>query len=180
MAKKAKLIVPVPADTVVANDHLTRIGELQRSMDALESDFATQAAALRERTDALLEPLKAEFTLLTLGLQRFAETKRDLLLPKGQKTVQLGAGKFGWRLSPPRVALVQGRMSKARLLEKIKAAGAELAKKYIRTKEEPNKQALLSDQPPIAGVTYRQQEVFFVEPKVDIVSARVAVTESAA
>jgi len=72
----------------------------------------------------------------------------------------LPTGFFGWRSTPPAVSL---KNIKA-VLKKLKELGL---KRFIRIKEEPDKEAMLKE-PEVAksvkGVSITQYEEFFIKP----------------
>jgi len=168
MAKKAKA-VPVPANLAEASKFLARFGELDREIRQIENRLADRVVKLRHAADELLGPLQAALTKTKLGLHQFADKHRSRLLPKGEKTVQLPTGSFGWRDTPYRV--VTGMTKHADIIATLKAA--DLAAKYVRTKEMLNKQALLDHRPVVKGVKYTRGEIFFAVAKSAIVESSV-------
>jgi phage host-nuclease inhibitor protein Gam len=161
MARKSKsaVSIPVPSTTTEANAVLYRVGELNRSVEMIEADYAEAVAKLRRDTDAHIAPLATEREQLSLGLHIFADTNRTTLLSGDTKTVQLSAGAFGWRFTPPKVTLGRGGEGKAiQTIKELKLKG------YIRTKESLDKEALLRDRPVVAGIKYMQKEEFFLDP----------------
>lgn len=169
------LSIPVPADTEEANAVLWRIGEIERSVLEIDQAFAAQVAALRQgqSIDSELALLNSEYEKITKGLKIFAESHREALLPEGSgKTVKLPAGSFGWRVNAS-AKVVHGRLKEETVIERIKSLGKAFADKYVRVREELNKEALLADRPKVPGVTYSQPEKFFFEanPAVDDVEA---------
>ncbi len=161
MARKNSSI-PVPADSVEANDVLRRIGEIERETADIEAAYEEQVAALRKDFDERRSPLDVEFKRITKGLEIFADDSREDLLKDGKKTVELSAGKFGWRLNSS-AKVSHGNLKEETVIERIKALGKAFSDKYIRTKETLNKEAMLEDRPKIPGVTYPQPEKFFYE-----------------
>lgn len=167
---RTTLSLPVPADTEEANAVLWRIGEIERSVLEIERAFAAQILVLRQgqNIDSELARLNSEYEKITKSLKVFAERHRETLLADGGKTVKLPAGTFGWRVNAS-AKVVHGRLKEETVIERIKSLGKAFADKYIRVKEELNKEALLADRPKVPGVTYSQPEKFFFEadPAVD-------------
>ena len=156
--KKVCHVALVLRNLTEVNDALHEIGELNRSIKAVESGLEEKIAALRQEADREIAPLVSDFGRRTQGLETYAEANREMLLPDGKKTVVLSAGNFGWRMTPPKVSA--GRGGDAKVLKKVKELKLNL---YIRIKEELDKEALLRDKPVIAGVKYTQKEEFFIE-----------------
>lgn len=168
--RKAKRIVPIPATMEEANEFLVHIGEAQRVIAAIEAEFTSQVSAFRQAADEELESPNQALSSFVLGLQFFAEDNQAAILANGQKTVQLTAGSFGWRLNRRKVLIRKKDLNE--VLARIKQL--DLAAKYIRIKEEPNKQALLQDLPAIVGIAYsKPKEVFFAEAKPDVPGTKV-------
>jgi phage host-nuclease inhibitor protein Gam len=180
MARKTRHtpVLSVPADVNEANDSLFRIGALDRSISAIESEYAEAVASLRAEADREAKALLTEREDRITGLNLYATTYRTKLLSGDRKSVKLTGGTFGWRMTPPKVALAKGGEEKALL--KIKALGLT---QYVRVKESVDREALLKDRPVIPGVSYTQREEFFVEASVDTdpeAAATAAAIDSAA
>jgi len=100
-------------------------------------------------------------------LQAFACENRDTLFIK-KKSMETTHGTIGFRTSTPTLKTLKGFTwaSVTKLLKKSLPA-------YVRTKEEPDKERLLSDRKnekvsamfQEVGITVVQDETFFVEPK---------------
>ena len=165
MAKKSRRIITVPASLVEANTSLFRIGAIDRSVSAIESELSEAIARLREEAEARSAPLLSERDDLATGLKLFDETNRATLLENDRKSVRISAGVFGWRLTPTKVQFLRGGAKK--VLEAIKELRL---KKYLRIKESVDKEALLKDRPVITGVKYVQREEFFLEPASEAVT----------
>ena len=161
--KKITALAPVLASLSEANSTLARIGEYGRSIQMIESDLAEKILALRKKADEEILPLATNVATLSFGLELYANQHREELLKDGGKTVSLSCGNFGWRWTPPKVSA--GRGGDAKVLEKVQALNLS---EYIRNTPELDKEALLRDKPPIAGVKYTQMEKFFIEPEVAV------------
>lgn len=94
------------------------------------------------------------------------------------KSIDMVEGRVGWRTGNPALKPLSG-WTWDRVLEKLKALGG-LYLTYVRTKEEVNKQAILSDRetmpemPRLIGCRVVQEEEFFVEPKLTQVDNRIS------
>jgi phage host-nuclease inhibitor protein Gam len=91
----------------------------------------------------------------------WAEANRDALTSNGKtKTVKLAAGEISWRMRPPSVA-VRGMAAVIEALKKLKLS------RFIRTKEELDKEAVLADPDAvnaIKGISITQREDFVIKP----------------
>lgn len=166
MAKKVKTAarsLPVPQSDTEAREAIREIGDLSREALRLQAAMNDQIAALQESYGADVAPLNERARALTDGLQIFCEANRDRLTRGGKvKFFDFATGKVSWRLKPAKVSLRKVED----VIERIKAAG--LAQRFLRTKEEINKEAMLEDRAAasaIAGVTIGSDgEDFIVEP----------------
>jgi phage host-nuclease inhibitor protein Gam len=78
---------------------------------------------------------------------------------RSQKTE---AGTFGWRWTTPYVDIAKG-VSDEKIIATLKREGLT---DYIRITEELDREAMLRDQPKVAGVAYSQRDEFFAKPKL--------------
>lgn len=166
MAKKSKTLganLPVPQSREEAAQALARIGVINREVARREADMNDQLAAIKAAVEEALAASRSEAESLTEGLKIWAEAhRRELTAGDKTKTVDLGAGLIKWRLRPAKVT-IRGAEG---VVAAIKAMG--FAKKFLRTTEEINKEAMLLDKDKartIAGVTIGSEgEDFVVEP----------------
>lgn len=164
MSKRMKtraVDVAVPRDAAEADAFLAEIGAHVRSAELVQAALDEQVAALKTKAEAEAAPLNARIAALTKGLQVWAEANRESLCVGGRKTVALSSGEIGWRLRPPSVRIA----SIGAVMEALRSLGLG---RFIRTKEEIDKQALLAE-PQVAvnvpGVSIGSQgEDFFVQP----------------
>ncbi|EIF0163143.1 host-nuclease inhibitor Gam family protein, partial [Salmonella enterica] len=90
--------------------------------------------------------LKKDIDTLSKGVQGWCEAHRDELTQNGRtKTASLITGKVEWRNRPPSV----GIRGVETVLETLRRLGLE---RFIRTKEEINKDAILSEPKAVEGV----------------------------
>ena len=154
--------VAAPRDQAEADRFLAEIGAAQRARLLIEKAAEETIAAVRERMAAEAAPHAARIEALTRGLQLWAEANRErLTATQGRKTIVLPSGQFGWRLRPPSVRV----KAVAEVIEALKRLGLT---RFIRVKEEVNKEAILAE-PNVAmnvpGLTIGSAgEDFFVEP----------------
>lgn len=159
---KAAPALPIPADDTEAREAIREIGDRQREALRLQAEMNDQIAALHERYGALVAPINARVTALTEGLQLFCEVNRTRLTGGKVKYAEFSTGKVSWRLRPAKVTLKKIED----VIEAIRKAG--LGDRFLRTKTEVNKDAMLEDRTTasaIKGVSIGSDgEDFVVEP----------------
>ena len=156
-------VVPVPRDLAEAAAFLAEIGQEQRATDKIQLGFNAAVDKLKTQAMADVEPHQKKVSQLVEGLFAFAEIHRDELTDNGKrKTVELPTGTFCWRMTPPAVSLRDVES----ILETLKSLKL---KRFIRTKEEVDKEAMLKE-PDVAktvkGVSIGQHEEFVAKPAV--------------
>lgn len=168
MAKKAKTKakasnLPIPQDDTEARSMIREIGDLQRRIARAEHDLNDEIAALQERYGALVEPLRDLIEAKTEGLKMFCEVNRERLTRGGRvKFFRFATGEVSWRNRPAKVSL--------RKIEDVigEIKRLKLGSKFLRVKEEVNKEAMLEARElaaTISGVTIGSDgEDFIVEP----------------
>lgn len=151
----------VPQSREELEQWVAQIGELTRQIDEARADLDRTIAAATNMAAESVNPLKASQEELVCGVAAYAESHRDELTLGGKtKTVKLSTGTLHWRLTPPAVSLTKVAMVLAELKKRR-------LKRFIRTKEEVNKEALL-EEPKVAatikGVKITQVEEFSIKP----------------
>ena len=132
---------------------------------AINDEIARITLREKDRIDALKERIDA----LTTSIHWWCEANRQALCAGGGKTANLITGEVSWRHRPPSVA-VRGA---DKVIDTLKRLGLE---RFIRVKEEINKEAILADPRSVAGVSgitvVQGIEDFSVQPfEIDIQSA---------
>ncbi|HDI5844168.1 TPA: host-nuclease inhibitor Gam family protein [Escherichia coli] len=151
MAKPAKRIKSAAADYVPQNrdaviTDIKRIGDLQREASRLETEMNDAIAEITEKFAARIAPLKTDIETLSKGVQGWCEANRDELTNGGKvKTANLVTGDVSWRVRPPSVS-IRGMDAVMETLERL---GLQ---RFIRTKQEINKEAILNEPGAVAGV----------------------------
>ena len=166
MAKKLKATgsnLPIPQDDSEAREAIREIGDLNREALRIEAEMNDKIAALQQEYGDLVAPLREVAVAKTEGLKMFCEVNRDRLTGGGKvKYHRFATGEVSWRNRPAKVS-IRGVDD---VIDAIKTA--RLTKKFIRTKEEINKEAMLEDRATagaIKGVTIGSDgEDFIVEP----------------
>lgn len=155
--------VPVPQDDSEAREAIREIGDLNREVLRIEAEMNDQIAALQQEYGARAAPLREQATARIEGLRMYAEANRDRLTGGGKvKYHRFATGEISWRLRPAKVTI----RGKDAVIAAIKAA--RLGKKFLRVREDINKEAMLEDRvtaAAIKGVTIGSDgEDFIVEP----------------
>lgn len=151
MAKPAKRIksaavayVPQNRNAVITD--IKRIGDLQREASRLETEMNDAIAEIAEKFAARIAPIKTDIETLSKGVQGWCEANRDELTNGGKvKTANLVTGDVSWRVRPPSVS-IRGMDAVMETLERL---GLQ---RFIRTKQEINKEAILLEPKAVAGV----------------------------
>lgn len=151
--------VPQSRDDVV--DAIAQIGEAQRERDRIQADMNDALAALREQYETRARPFAERITELARGVQTYCEAHRDELTNAGKvKTHAFSSGEVRWRMRPPSVVIRAADV----VIDTLKTLGLG---RFVRTKDEINKEAILADADAVAGikgVTITQKEDFVVVP----------------
>lgn len=154
--------LPVPQTKDDAAEAVKQIGVTGRQIARMEADLNDQIADLKKLAEEAAAPLRERKDAMTEGLKLWAEANRERLTDGGRvKFADLGTGKISWRFRPPSVRLTKIEA----ILDHLKKLGLQ---RFIRVKEEPNKEAMLAE-PEVArtvnGVSIGTEgEDFIVEP----------------
>lgn len=120
------------------------IGDLQRELGRIEADINDQIAELTKKAAPRIEQLRERLTELQAGVQTWCEANRVEICGKG-KSANLVTGEVSWRQRPPSVSI-----SKAdEVIDRLRGLGLL---RFIRSKEEVNKEAILAEPAEVAGI----------------------------
>ena len=141
------------------------IGDLNREIERLAIEQNDRLAAITEEYAPLINDIKAKAKPIMEAVQAWCESHRDELTNNGKtKTGTFNTGEVQWRQRPPSVDSV---------LESLHTLGLT---RFIRTKEEINKEAMLNEPElaaTVAGVTIKTGvEDFVVTPFEQDVAGR--------
>lgn len=115
------------------------IGKLSRDIDVLTARMNDEIAAITEKYQPEIDRIRNDLFPLQAGIQTWCEAHRAELTQAGKiKTANLITGQVSWRIRPPSVSI----RGTGAVLELLKSKGLE---RFVRTKEEPNKEAMLAD-----------------------------------
>lgn len=158
---KATAAIGVPQTLEEVNRDIAEIGIAQRERDRIQADMNDSLAAVREGWEVQAAPHAARIKELTAGVQLWCEAHRADLTQSGKvKTAKLASGEVSWRTRPPSVVVRGAEL----VIEAFKSLGLD---RFVRTKEEVNKEAVLLE-PEVAkqvrGLTISQGEDFVIKP----------------
>lgn len=157
---KKAVAVRVAQTREEAERMLAELGIAQREVAEIETRMNAVLAKVKEDFENEAKPLNATITSNFASIQGYAEANRDALLADGSKTVKLSTGELKWRLTPPSVRITGADV----VIETLKRLGMG---RFVRPKEEINKEAILSDTKAVEGVKgidIGQTEEFVVKP----------------
>ena len=138
---------PVPQDDSEARSAILEVGQAQRKIVRLEAELNDKVAKLKDQYGAKADVHRARVTELTEGLRMFCEANRARLTRDGKvKHHKFDTGEISWRFRPARVGL----RGVEKIIEQVKEAGLT---KFLRVKEEVNKEAMLEDRETALGIT---------------------------
>ena len=141
---KAQAYVPQTRNDAAAD--IRKIGDLQRRGARQLAAMNDAIAEITHIHQPLLEALAEQIKTLQEGVQGYCEAHRDELTDGGKvKTASLITGEVQWRQRPPSVS-VRGAEA---VIDTLKRLGLG---KFVRTKEEVNKEAILNEPDEVRGV----------------------------
>ncbi len=151
--------VPQTHDQVV--EAIAEMGRRQRERERIAADMKDELALIKERFEELARPHGEAIQQLFDGIHIYCEAHKDELTQAGKtKTANLSSGTVCWRLSPTRVVL----KGIDKVIESLKKFSLD---RFLRMKEEIDKNALLADPEAvkgIKGISFVQDELFAVKP----------------
>ncbi len=125
---------------------IKKLGDLQRDFARLTADMNDEIAAITKRFQPKLEACTERIETLQQGVQTYCEAHRQDLTNEGKvKTANFITGEVQWRQRPPSVGI---RGADA-VIEALKRLGLS---KFVRTKDEVNKEAILNEPDQVRGV----------------------------
>lgn len=118
---------------------IKQLGDKQRELVKAEAEMNNQIAAITYRYSPVAEKMKDEIKEMQACIQAWCNAHREELTDSNKvKTVNLTTGEVQWRSRPPSI-----RISKvAAVISYLKRTGLQ---RFIRNKEEINKDALLAE-----------------------------------
>lgn len=167
MTTKSKTRIKTAAAAVAfqtreeVNEAIAQIGAAQRERDRIATAMNEELAAVRARYEQEAAPHAGVIEQFRQGIHIWAEANRVELTRDGKtKTVKLASGEISWRTRPPKVRIT----GEGIVAEALKRLGLE---RFLRTKVEIDKNAILADPDAVAGVkgiALSQGEDFVIRP----------------
>jgi phage host-nuclease inhibitor protein Gam len=162
MHRTRKPAAAVPQEFAVADRAVAELGRTRREIARLETEMNEGLALLKAGYERQAEPLLAREAVLLAGIEAYCAANRDRLTNGGKvKTIPFTSGSAKWRMRPPGVTIRAIEATIARLKE----AGLT---RFLRVKEEINREAILADPAAVAGIATiavgSAGEDFIVEP----------------
>lgn len=141
---KAQVYAPQTQNDCAAD--IKKLGDLQREHARMAADMNDEIAKITLRYTPDLDAFKERIELLRNGVQTYCEANRAALTNDGKvKTANFITGEVNWRQRPPSVGI---RGADA-VLETLERMGLT---RFIRTKEEINKEAILNEPDAVRGI----------------------------
>ncbi|ECW1082315.1 host-nuclease inhibitor protein Gam [Salmonella enterica] len=140
---------------------IKKIGDIQRELTRIEADANDQIAVIMNQNTPKIEALRAELDVLQKGVQTWCEANRSSITKGSSKTANLITGEVSWRTKPDSVS-IKGVELVLEALKKLKLD------RFIRCKEEINKDAILADKKAVENIKgisiVSGKEVFSITP----------------
>lgn len=141
---KAQAYAPQTLNDCAAD--IKKLGDLQRDHARTTADMNDEIAKITKRYQPQLEAISERIETLRNGVQTYCEANRNSLTNDGKvKTTNFVTGEVNWRQRPPSVGI---RGADA-VLETLARMGLT---RFIRTKQEPNKEAMLNEPDAVRGI----------------------------
>lgn len=159
--KREAATFDVPQTQQEVADAIAAIGIAQRHRDRIQAAMNDELAALRKQYEEQAKPFADEIKARASGVQLWCEAHRDEITNGGKrKSCSMSSGEVKWRMRPPSVA-VRGVEA---VIDALKSLGLT---RFLRVKEEVNREAILADPEAAAavrGITVSQREDFVIVP----------------
>ncbi|EIY1731541.1 host-nuclease inhibitor Gam family protein [Salmonella enterica subsp. enterica serovar Newport] len=140
---------------------IKKIGDIQRELTRIEADANDQIAVIMNQNTPKIEALRAELDVLQKGVQTWCEANRSSITKGSSKTANLITGEVSWRAKPDSVSIKGAEL----VLEALKKLKLD---RFIRRKEEINKDAILADKKAVENIKgisiVSGKEVFSITP----------------
>lgn len=159
---KTEVNKQIPTSRQDLVDKIAELGRQERMRSKIEAEMNDRITKIKQHYEEEVEPVNAAIKMLSSGINAYCEVHRDELTDSGKiKTVNLPSGTISWRKCPPSVRLT----SPDNVIKLLKAKGLS---RFIRIKEEVNKDMILSEQAAVTGVKgiaiVKEKEELAIEP----------------
>lgn len=145
-----------------------KVARLEVQLTGVKARRDKEIQAVNEKYKAEIDPLENQRDLTLKLAEEYADENRTELLPKDTKSAESTQAVFGYKLGNPTMKTLSKKWNWEKVTDALKSVyGA----RFIRTKEEPDKEKLRSElndaQLAEVGLRVDQEDRFFVEPKVE-------------
>ena len=140
----------VPQTQAECDSAIAQLGVLQRELARKTADMNDHIEATKDNYKNDMEQLQAQIKAKTDSIQTWAESNRVALLGEGDKrgkTATLLHGVLGWRIKPPSVRVPPSAVDS--VIDTLQRMGLS---RFIRTKVEVNKDAILTEPDAVRGI----------------------------
>ena len=168
---KAAPRITVPQSREDAESWVRQIGDYRREAVRIEAAMNDEIARIKAEHEEQARPYREDIEALLEGVQAWAVAHREELTGGKRQSAEIATGVLVWRALPPKVTIRKAET----VIEALKKLGLT---RFIRTREEINKEAMLDDPEAarlVPGVTIGSAgETFTVEPfETDLEAAKV-------
>ncbi|MBO9538753.1 host-nuclease inhibitor Gam family protein [Herbaspirillum sp.] len=141
---------------------IRQIGEVSRDVLRLQTNMNDEIAVITQKYQELITPKQERIKNMQEGVQTWCEANRDTLTNSGKvKSFGFITGNIQWRQRPPSCRITGAEA----VIDTLKRLGLS---RFVRTKEEVNKDAILNEPEAVAGVAgvsvVTGLEDFVIEP----------------
>jgi phage host-nuclease inhibitor protein Gam len=141
---KTPSTVLVPQSKADAARDIKAIGDLQRDLGRMEATINDQIASITAQAAPQIDAMRERLQALQSGVQTWCEAHRVEICGKG-KSADLVTGEVSWRKRPPSVSITKAEA----VIERLRGLGLS---RFIREKEEVNKEAILAEPTEVKGI----------------------------
>lgn len=148
MAKVTRIKAPAQDAPQTRDDVaalIRQIGDLQRDSAREQAAMNDGIAEVTQRHQPRLAQLTEQIEDLQAGVQTWCEAHRDELTGGKVKSANLVTGEVQWRQRPPSVRIRAQEV----VIETLRRLGLD---RFLRVKEEINKEAVLADPKAVEGI----------------------------
>lgn len=135
----------VPQSREECAHHIKVLGDTQRQFEALRGRMNDEIAAITAQYQGQMQALDGCCQSMAKGIQTWCEANRATLCEAGGKTANLVTGEVSWRQRPPSVRITGADA----VIDTLKRMQLE---RFVRSKEEPNKEAMLNEPDAVRGI----------------------------
>lgn len=144
LKSKAEVYIAQSREDAAAD--IKALGDLMRERTRQEADMNDEIAKITQRFQPNFEALNDRIDVLQNSIQAYCEANRDELTNGGKvKSANLITGEVMWRQKPPSVRIKAADA----VIETLKRLGLA---RFVRTKDEVNKEAILNEQDAVRGM----------------------------